>query len=62
MAQPAARITAAVLAATILLAMIPPLLNSSAEHGGLLAGAWALLRFFTITTNTLVGVVFAQIA
>ena len=62
MAQPAARITAAILAATTLLAMIPPLLNSSAEHGGLLAGGWALLRFFTITTNTLVGVVFAQIA
>lgn len=42
--------------------MIPPLANHSAAQGGLLAGIWALLRFFTITTNTLVGVVFALIA
>lgn len=57
-----ARASAALLSATTLLAMIPPLASASARHGGLLIGAWALLRFFTITTNTLVGVVFAVIA
>jgi hypothetical protein len=59
---PAARASAALLSAATLLAMIPPLANNSAEHGGLLAGAWALLRYFTIITNTLVGLVFAAIA
>lgn len=62
MNSPAARTSAAVLSAATLLAMIPSLANHSAEHGGLLAGAWSLLRFFTITTNTLVGLVFAAIA
>ena len=57
-----ARPSAALLSAATLLAMVPALASSSAEHGGLLAGAWELLRFFTITTNTLVGVVFARIA
>jgi hypothetical protein len=57
-----ARSSAALLSAATLLAMIPPLINSSAEHGGLLAGVWALLRYFTIITNTLVGLVFAVIA
>jgi hypothetical protein len=58
----AARSAAGLLAAATLLAMIPPLANHSAEHGGLLAGAWSLLRYFTIITNTLVGLVFAAIA
>lgn len=58
----AARSTAGLLAAATLLGMIPPLANHSAEHGGLLAGAWSLLRYFTIITNTLVGLVFAAIA
>ncbi|MBS3927286.1 MAG: Pr6Pr family membrane protein [Sphingomonadales bacterium] len=62
MSTPAARLTAALLSAATLLAMIPPLINNSAEQGGLLAGAWALLRYFTIITNTLVGLVFAAIA
>jgi hypothetical protein len=57
-----ARSTAGLLAAATLLGMIPPLANHSAEHGGLLAGAWSLLRYFTIITNTLVGLVFAAIA
>lgn len=58
----AARASAAVLSAVTLLAMIPPLANHSAEQGGLLAGAWSLLRYFTIITNTLVGLLFAAIA
>lgn len=58
----APRISAALLSAATLLAMIPPLVNNGAAHGGLLAGAWELLRYFTIITNTLVGVVFAVIA
>lgn len=62
MSTAAARSTAGLLSAATLLGMIPPLINSSAEHGGLLAGAWALLRFFTIITNTLVGLVYAAIA
>lgn len=62
MTTSAVRSTAGLLAATTLLGMIPPLANHSAEHGGLLAGAWSLLRYFTIITNTLVGLVFAVIA
>lgn len=62
MSTAAARWTAGLLAAATLLGMIPPLANHSAEHGGLLAGAWSLLRYFTITTNMLVGLVFAAIA
>lgn len=57
-----ARFLAGLIAAAALLAMIPPLANSAAEHGGLLAGLWRLARFFTITTNLLVGLVFARIA
>lgn len=62
MISPAARLTAALLSAATLLAMVPPLINNSADQGGLLAGAWALLRYFTIITNTLVGLVFAAVA
>jgi hypothetical protein len=57
-----ARLTAAIIATAALLAMLPPLANAMAEHGGWLAGIWHLLRFFTITTNSLVALVFARIA
>jgi hypothetical protein len=57
-----ARLTAALIALIALLAMIPPLANSAAEHGGLLMGMWLLARYFTILTNLLVGIAFARIA
>lgn len=57
-----ARALALMIALAALLAIIPPLANASAEHGGVLAGLWRLARFFTITTNLLVALVFARIA
>lgn len=57
-----ARLAAGAISLATLLAMIPATISSSAEHGGLLAGIWALLRFFTITTNLLVGIGFGLIA
>ncbi len=57
-----ARLTAAAIAAVALLAMLPPLSNAVAEHGGLLPGLWRLVRFFTILTNLLVALAFARIA
>lgn len=62
MTDATARLTAALIALIALLAMIPPLANSAAEHGGLLTGMWRLARYFTILTNLLVGIAFARIA
>ncbi|MFN5820661.1 MAG: hypothetical protein ACK44Y_09565, partial [Novosphingobium sp.] len=57
-----ARLTAALIAAAALLAMIPPLAGGIERHGGILAAAWALGRFFTILTNLAIGIAFAMIA
>ena len=57
-----ARLTAALIAAAALLAMVPPLANGIERHGGILAAAWALGRFFTILTNLAIGIAFATIA
>jgi hypothetical protein len=57
-----ARIGAGLIAATVLLAMWPPLSGMLANGNGLLAAIWALLRMFTIITNLLVGLVFGWIA
>lgn len=57
-----ARTSAGLLAFAVLWAIWPPL-SGALERGESLAGAiWSLLRMFTITTNLLVGVVFARIA
>lgn len=57
-----ARISAGVLAGAVLWAIWPPL-SGALDRGESLAGAiWSLLRMFTITTNLLVGAVFARIA
>jgi hypothetical protein len=57
-----ARLWALAIGMGSLLGMIPPLIQAIGVHGGLLAGAWALLRYFTIWTNLLVGAVFLTIA
>lgn len=57
-----ARLTAAIIAAATLLAMIPPVLGNLDKQGGLLGALWWLGRFFTILTNLAVGAVFARIA
>lgn len=57
-----ARLTAALIAAAALLAMIPPLANGLERHGGFLASVWALGRFFTILTNLAIGIAFAALA
>lgn len=57
-----ARLSAALIAAMALLAMIPPLINAATEQGGLLLGLWRLVRYFTIITNLLVTVTFGWIA
>ncbi len=57
-----ARLIAALIAAAALLAMIPPLVGGIERHGGILAAAWALGRFFTILTNLAIGIAFAMIA
>lgn len=57
-----ARGSAGVIALGSLLAMVPPLQNAAVDHGGFWAGLWSLVRFFTITTNTLVGIGFGLIA
>ena len=54
--------TAALIAAAALLAMLPPLGNSTARHGSVLVAAWELGRFFTILTNLAVGLAFGAIA
>lgn len=57
-----ARISAGLLACAVLWAIWPPL-NGALERGESLPEAiWGLLRMFTITTNLLVGVVFARVA
>lgn len=56
------RISAAIIAFAVLWALWPPL-GGALERGASLPFAiWSLLRMFTITTNLLVGVVFARIA
>lgn len=57
-----ARLCAALLSLAALLAMIPPLLDGLDQPGGILMAALGLLRWFTILTNLLVGLVFARIA
>lgn len=57
-----ARLTAALIAAAALLAMLPPLANGIDRYGGILAAAWAMGRFFTILTNLAIGIAFAVIA
>jgi hypothetical protein len=57
-----ARLTAALIAAATLLAMIPPVLGNLDKQGGLLGALWWLGRFFTILTNLAIGAVFARIA
>lgn len=57
-----ARLTAALIAAASLVAMIPPVLHNLDAKGGLLGALWWLGRFFTILTNLAVGLVFARIA
>ena len=54
--------TAALIAAATLLAMIPPVLGNLDKQGGLLGALWWLGRFFTILTNLAIGAVFARIA
>lgn len=57
-----ARAFAALISAAALLAMIPPLLHGADQPGGLLLAVLGMLRWFTILTNLLVGLVFARIA
>lgn len=57
-----ARSWAGVIALGSFLAMIPPLYSAAQTHGGFWPGLWSLVRFFTIITNTLVGIGFGLIA
>lgn len=57
-----ARVSAAIIAGSVLWAMWPPLSGESGRGKGLFEAIWGLLRMFTITTNLLVGVIFARIA
>lgn len=54
--------SAGLLAATVVLALIPPLAHAWSDGRGLFEAIWNLLRMFTITTNLLVGLVFARLA
>ena len=57
-----ARVSAGVIAAAVLLSLVPPMANALHRGEGLFEAAWGLLRWFTITTNLLVGLVFARLA
>ncbi len=57
-----ARSSAGLLAAAVLLALIPPLTYAWSDGRGLLEAIWNMLRMFTIITNLLVGLVFARLA
>ncbi|MBC2652719.1 Pr6Pr family membrane protein [Novosphingobium flavum] len=57
-----ARITAGVIGAAVLLSLIPPLAKALGRGEGLFEAIWGLLRWFTITTNLLVGLVFTRLA
>ena len=57
-----ARISAGVIGVAVLISLVPPMANAMHRGEGLLQAAWGLLRMFTITTNLLVGVVFAWLA
>lgn len=57
-----ARVTAGLIAAAVLLALLPPLSHAWSGGVGLIAAIWGMLRMFTIITNLLVGLVFARIA
>lgn len=57
-----ARYAAAAIAFAALAAMLPPLFNGLARGETLAGTVWSLLRFFTILTNLLVGLVFARLA
>lgn len=57
-----ARIGAGVIAGAVLVAMVPPMANALARGDSLPGAIWGLLRWFTITTNLLVGLVFARLA
>lgn len=57
-----ARLWALAIGLGSLIGMLPPLMQAIGVHGGIWAGIWALLRYFTIWTNLLVGCVFLLIA
>ncbi|WP_298197056.1 Pr6Pr family membrane protein [Novosphingobium sp.] len=57
-----ARITAGVIGAAVLLSLVPPLAKALGRGEGLFEAIWGLLRWFTITTNLLVGLVFTRLA
>lgn len=57
-----ARVSAGVLAMAVLWAMWPPFAGQVARGQGWLEAVWSMLRMFTITTNLVVGLVFAWIA
>lgn len=57
-----ARASAGLLAAAVLLALIPPLTYAWSDGRGLWEAIWNMLRMFTIITNLLVGLVFARLA
>lgn len=57
-----ARITAGVIAAAVLLAFVPPMAKALDRGESVLEAVWGLLRWFTIITNLLVGLVFARLA
>lgn len=58
----AGRLSAALIAAAALLAMIPPMMHGLAQGDGLLPTILGMLRWFTILTNLLVGLIFARLA
>lgn len=57
-----ARISAGLLAGAVLWAIWPPLSGALERGEGPLEAMWGLLRWFTIITNLLVGLIFARIA
>ena len=57
-----ARISAGLLAGAVLWAIWPPLSGALERGEGPLEAMWGLLRWFTIITNLLVGLVFARLA
>lgn len=58
----AARWSAALIALAALGAMVPPIVNGLGQGEALPHVIWSLLRFFTILTNLVVGVVWARLA
>ena len=57
-----ARWSAAAIAFAALAAMVPPVANGLTRGESALGVIWGLLRFFTILTNLLVGLVWARLA